>query len=844
MLLASVFLVSLSSLAVEVLLTRVFAFSQWHHLSFMVISIVMFGFGASGTLMALFEGGRPGRVRALVDSGRYTLLIVMYCASAAGALVFVQVVPLDYFRMPLQPLQGLYLAATYLVLLLPFVFSGALISAAFAAKPGRSGWIYAASMAGAALGALLPAAVLPLLGVGQAVVLCAALPLVPAGVAVVAASVRRSSLPLLSGLIPVAAAAALLAALPALPARWAGGLLELQASPYKLLAQTLQFPDSRILETVNTLRGRVDRVESPALRFAPGLSLQYTGELPERELLIRDGDNLYVQFAPEGPEFSRYLHSHAAALLPETRERALVLQAGGGLGLPHALASGFREIRLAVDHPWIAGRASRLYGSRAAAARLEVVGGNLRRVLGRDPGRFDLIHLEQWGPSIPGMASLNQEHLLTLEAFRGYLAHLSPGGVLVLSRRLLLPPADSLRLFATAFRALADSGNEEPQRHLAIVHGFDSFSLICAAAPLREAQIEVIRQFCRRLNFDLLYHADITEQETGRFTRFEEPYHFRELQALEAALLRGREGEYFRGYFLDVTPATDDRPFHNRFTKALRIGDLYRATGSRFYLLLMSGETIVLVVLGIALAVGLALLAVPRLALRRADALRSGEARRTRRRLVLYFLAVGGGFMLVEMAFIKSYTLLFGDPIIAFTVVLAALLVASGLGGAVSARWGRRGLGRSLALLLAVLALWALVGGASPPAGSAGPGVGVVGRLLVAPPALQWGGAVLLLLPFGFLLGIPFPTALRCWVRSAGERSYLWAANGVASVVASIVSVPVAMSWGISRIVWLAGACYAVAWLLALILSRRRQPPMPEGWSPPTPPRVGLARSG
>ena len=63
MLLAAVFLLSFSSLAFEVLLTRIFSFIQWNHLSFMVISIALFGFAVSGTFLSILEsrGSRTGK---------------------------------------------------------------------------------------------------------------------------------------------------------------------------------------------------------------------------------------------------------------------------------------------------------------------------------------------------------------------------------------------------------------------------------------------------------------------------------------------------------------------------------------------------------------------------------------------------------------------------------------------------------------------------------------------------------------------------------------------------------------------------------------------------------------
>jgi hypothetical protein len=463
-----------------------------------------------------------------------------------------------------------------------------------------------------------------------------------------------------------------------------------------------------------------------------------------------------------------------------------------------------------VDHPWIAAQAARRYRDTVGEASLVVSGENVRAVLARSRERYDLIYLEHWGPSIPGMAGLNQEHLLTVEAFTDYYRHLDRRGVLVLSRRLLLPPSDSLRLFAAAFEGLRQSGVSHPQRHLAVVHGFDSFTLLCSAAPLGPDAVKTLKEFCGRLNFDLLYYDGISFEEAGIYNRFEQPFHFRELQALAAALEEGEGGRYYAGYLLDVSPATDDRPFHNRFTRILKLGSLYRATGSRLYLLLMSGETVLLAVLALSLVVGFALLAVPGLTVFGRKGRCAGRAPRAG--LLPYFLASGAGFMLVEMTFIQRYTLLFGDPIVAFTVVLAGLLVASGLGAAASARWGPAGLRRSLALLVVLLAAWALWGG------------GLVHRLLEAPAGRAWAVAALVLLPVGFLLGVPFPTALRLWVAQPGPRAYLWAANGTDSVVASILAIPVAMLWGVSWGLWLAAASYSVSLLVSVVVRIGRAP--------------------
>lgn len=799
----AVFAVSLTSLCYEVLLARFFSFSQWNHLSFMVISIVLFGFAASGSVLNLVETRRPGWSVRTLDSRQFLVLLLLCSLSISGSFLLVKNIPLDYFRMPLEWRQAAYLLATFLVLLVPFFFAGSVMSIAFSGLPGQSGWIYFTSMLGSAAGALLPTLLLPLLGEGRIVFCCALLLLVlPFLQSLDTPRARRNPGTRPRRLIPLAAGVLFL--LTGIPLLYkGGGLLEIYPSPYKLLSQVLQFPDTSVVARSNTIRGRLDRLDSPYIRFAPGLSLKYSGDLPQAAFLVQDGDGLFVLYDLEdGLEFSRYLHSYAGYFLraQESPERVLILQQGGGLSLPCAVSAGAERITVLLEHP----EAAELYRARSEArgqSNIGIVAGNMRQYLARDPDRYDRIQLESWGPSIPGMASLNQEHLLTFEAFTAYLDHLTPGGILILSRKLILPPSDTLKVFATAFAGLEALGVENPGRHILLLRGWDSYTLLCSPTPFGQSSLADLREFCRERNFDLLFFEGIEAREANQFNSFAEAYHFREIQKLYQALREERGEEYVRSYYLDIAPARDDRPFHSRFTRWLKLGALFRSTGSRFYTLFMSGETVVLVVLGIAVMLGVLLLFLPRLLSGEATGIRPAAA-------IGYFLAAGAGFMFVEMAFIQSYTFVFGNPVIAFTVVLAELLVLSGIGGALSARWNSTVLPPLLVVLVVCgVVLFSLYGRLEE-------------LLLQASGPVQALGSFLLLVPIALMLGVPFPVGLRLLAPSPRFRAFGWAANGIASVVASILALPLAMTWGISRLLLLAAVCYAL--MLVALLSGGR----------------------
>lgn len=773
----AVFLASFSSLAFEVLLARIFAVSQWHHLGFMVISLALFGFAASGTFLSFLDARKKGWETRLTGRRPLAVSLVAYSLSALSAFLILNRLPLDYFRLPLAPIQALYLLTAYLVLSVPFIVTGGIISLAYAARVEKTGWVYFATMSGSAAGALTPGLLLPLFREGKLLVLVCLAPLI------VFPFIGKRRIRVLGGLLM----AAILIAAAALPADHP--LIAVRPSPYKALSQTLKFPDTRITRTVSALRGRIDRVTSPYIRYAPGLSLRYTRPMPRQEALFTDGDNrlvLYNVAEPTDLDFARYTLSYAAYHLMPEPERVLVLLSGGGAAVPCALASGAGTVSVVHPHPAVAAMLRDHYDIPITAAAH-------REFLASTRQRFSIIHLENWGASLVGSDALNQNYSFTTDAFRVYLDRLTGNGVLVMSRRLLLPPSDALRLWSSAYEGLREWGATEPRRHIAMFRNWDTVTLVVGARPLGRAADD-LAVWARELNFDPVYLPEMTPEMANRFNQFETPFHYREIQALSAAYGRGDESLFFDDYPLDVAPQSDRRPFPGRILKWDELGTLYRSMGSRMYAMLMSGEVVVGVVFAEALAVALLLLVAPVWVV-----FRRGEGGALPR--VLYFLGVGAGFMFGEMYFIKAYALLWGDPLISFAGVIGTLLIFSALGGALSQRMDRVAIPRillalQLLFLLSVLGLNGLIHG-----------------------VLDWSagaryviGAVLLL-PVGLLLGIPFSLGMRLLLVSPRQRTYAWAANGCASVLAAILSEQLAVAVGIPAILLCAMAGYGVAWV-------------------------------
>ena len=671
--LLAIFVVSLSTLAFEVLLTRVFAIGQWNHLSFMVISIALFGFGASGTYLCL--RGISGSSPQLYQPSALSISFLLYLYSICAIFSYLALIhiPLDYFRLPVEPFQSIYLLAVYLVLSLPFFVSGLIIAIGYTTAPRKSGLVYFASMAGSAVGALVPVALLPVLDEGRLILIAAAIPLLPAAIAAlkkffgtdsgpVDRQTRRYLLLALSFATIGATTYLFTAADPA--------LIQVAPSPYKALGQILQFPDSQVMASDSSIRGRIDRVKTPYVRFAPGLSLKYTGVLPRQQVIYKDGDQPLVVYDlrdKKSKYFATRMLSYAAYDLFGRPEEILLIQRGGGSAVPCALASETGRITLVETDKTTAGILQQHYPG------LQVINRDPRAFLAQSRKQYDIIHIENWGASIPGAAALDQDHTITIEAFGEYWKHLTPTGIISISRNLLLPPSDSLRFWSTAYTALKAARVDHPEKHLALIRNYDTYTLLISKSSFN---FKDVAAFSNERNFDPVFFYPMERSMANKFNKFEEPFHYLAINRMAKAWKTGRQNEFFADYMMDVRPRSDRRPFPGRFVKWSRIGELYKSLGSRFYVLFLSGEVVVSLVFVEALILASILMFLP-------VVLVAGKTKKVTLSQMSYFLGIGAGFMFVELYFIKFFILIFGDPIISFTTVVAAVLISSSLGGVI-----------------------------------------------------------------------------------------------------------------------------------------------------------------
>jgi hypothetical protein len=796
-LLAAIAVLSAGALASEILLTRLFSIIQWHHFAYMIISLALLGFGASGTLLTI-AGEWLVRRFPLSFGASATLFGV----STYGCFVAAQGVPFNALEILWDPWQLGALAAMYLLLMVPFLCAATCIALAFLRYRAQIDRLYAFDLAGAGAGSL--GVVLLLLAAPPLYALKVVAACGPAAAALAWVGLRAR--PRWGVVVPVALLLLLLH-----PA--GSGSRALDMSPYKPLSQTLRASGAEVVATRSSPLGLIQVVRSPhvPLRYAPGLSLTATSGPPEQLAVFTDGDGLSAITRFDGRLAPLAFLGAMTSAAPYHLLHApgvLVLGAGGGMDVLQALYHGARRVDAVELNPQMVALVRDTFRDFAGDVYdrkdVQVHVAEARGFVSASRRHYDLIQvalLDSFSASSAGLYALAESHLYTVEALRAYLSRLKTGGVLALTRWVKLPPRDGIKLFATAVAALDELGVRDPGRHLAWLRGWSTSTLLIKNGPLSAADVAALREFAANRSFDVAYYPGMPAREANRFNRLDRPYFY----AAAKALLGPQRARFLRDYRFQVAPATDDRPYFFNYFKWSALPAIVALRTRGGVALFELGYLVLVATLVQAVLASLVLILLP-LGVRQRLGSAGASPRGLRLRVLLYFLALGFAFLFLEIAFIQRFTLFLAHPLYAVAVVLAGFLLFAGLGSRFSARgrgaWGRGVLGPVAAIVVLGAAYVVLT-----------PVLfeGLIG--LAAP--IKIAITLALIAPLAFCMGMPFPRGLARLPEGAGDLvAWAWGINGCASVVGAVLGTLLAIHLGFAVVLWLALALYAGAALL------------------------------
>jgi spermidine synthase len=485
--------------------------------------------------------------------------------------------------------------------------------------------------------------------------------------------------------------------------------------------------------------------------------------------------------------------------------KTLIIGPGGGWDVARALASGSHDVTGVEINPIIANTIMRQKFPQLSQnlylrpdVHINVEDG--RSFVRRSPDKFQVIQatlVDTWASTAAGAFALSENNLYTTDAFRDYLTHLTPDGLLTFTRWGFDPPRESLRLVSLAISALKDLGQIEPWRNVLVgrsggtfeLHGFGALdTVIFSRQPLSDADVARARQAFADAHMEAVYlPGDPPRNEFGQLLLAKDPL------------------AWEQNYRYDITPVSDNRPFFFYTVQPRDVSAFILQTGSKSadYKVNVAVPKLFDAMIVSLIAVAIILVLPPLLLGTKLPRQRSVRS------FLLYFLAIGMGYILIEVAMIQKFVLFLGHPTYALTVVIFSMLVSSGAGSYASRKLIRDDPRRLVNALAAVAALVAVLALIVQPVLSAGVGLPFVVKVATT---------VLMLAPAGFAMGLPFPTGLRMLERKhQASVRWAWSLNAAASVLGSVGALVLALYLGIVQTLLIGGGLYVFAGFVAAI---------------------------
>ena len=777
------FLIAGAAVGVEIALTRFFAVASWSEYGYWVISIAMTGFAVSGVVMVL------GR-QVFLRHARWLLPLLPIAMLAVGGAGWIAATlnafnPLE-LQNPATAEGQLVNIALYYAALFPFFFlAGLAVSLNFVVHAGEVGRVYGYDLLGAGTGAVLALLLMFVL----------------------------HPFMLVPGLLPLLAVATMIsggvrwriAALVVLGATEAAvfGFAAPRVNEFKAIYAPLNVPDSRVVAEVLSPRGVYQLLDNFTERLDTDVS-NNAGVLgvpaPPRSFgLYRDGSRIAAlpNGQPEAAHAPASLDGAPYALLEAPR--VLVLGGAGGFRAAEALALGAAHVTVIEPEPVL--REALLHGlgpSPAPAADPRVVVSAAHPLTAA--GDYDLVDIA--GDFLA--ADEQNRNVYTAEVLAGFLARLAPDGMISVPVGIRELPVYAVRVLATAREALRLAGVAEPARHVAVIRSAWNLRVLIAREPFDDARVQRLAAFADERSFDLSFAPGLARE--GRDIWNDLPPISLESTTVDqsggAQDAVAREAEQVLAGTppvdaFDRSPVTADRPWLSPLVRLPALG----AALARIEILPQQEIGLLVNVAVLAQAVVLALLVclLPLL------------ARGTLRvplpvlgRALVYFPALGLGFLMIEIAFIEHAALLLGDRTSGFALVLTTMLVFSGIG----AMWAGRVPSPVRALRVAVLVAL----------GCAGLALLGIRPAVLAALDLPWVARVAVLVvalaPISLALGFPFPLGLdRFQQEGPALLPWAWALNGAFSVVATPLANLLGHGMGLSWLLVAGMICYTGALL-------------------------------
>jgi spermidine synthase len=778
-----IFFISFSTLLFELSLTRVFSVTLWYHFGFLIISTALLGFGVSGVLLSIWKNFREYYP---LDK---TLGRIGVCLASSEIICFwlLQKIPFDPFSLYTDKMQLLYMPLTYLIVSIPFFFAGLVLSFLFTRFPSKIHRLYAFDLAGGAFGCLAIIFTMSYFGGGGSVLFAAPI----AAFAAILFFGRNSKFPSIL--------AFLLLITTLLISLNADQLIPLHITSNKRLSASKRKPDLTKWNTFSRIDLFIDRSDFDSSKFSPTFVIDQGTAATGLDFDMKPDVKTVLAKYPADT-----LYGSCLAYLDRKNPDLLIIGSGCGIEVLDALHHGVHKVTAVEINPIINDVVlhNAYWSDLFYQPQVELITGEGRSFVRSTNDKYDAIlsvHTISNAAIASGALSLSENYVLTKEAFEEYYIHLKDSGLIYFTR----PEFQLPRLFSTGREVLEEMGINNPAMH------FFAFTYPESDFHVNSGRKSFFSVFVMSKNA-------LTQQQVAKMNTFinlvknppptvlYDP--FSPSKNIYDSILKAENlNALYQNYPFEIAPTTDNQPFFNHHTRWPSLSlQSFKDIFSQQKMGRMAledkpiAEVSLIILLAQVLVISALIIFLPlwRFSSR-------GLKVSNIFPFLFYFSGLGTGFILIEIVMIQLFNLLLGEPVYTFAIVLSALLLFTGVGAFVS---GKYGLKPNWAIRISILALSALLLVASlflPSLFRVAVGFSMPLRVILA---------ILLIMPLGILLGIPFPAGIDILGRQAPALiPWAWGLNGFFTVIGSVAAIILSMMTGFQSVLWIAIAVYLIS---------------------------------
>lgn len=789
---AGVFLISGLVMSLQILQSRLFSVTSWYHLSFLVISMAMFGL-TLGALKIYRSSEEEQRKDYGLIARKHSMAFGFFILLALAGQLYIPILSEEAIKTIVTlPIAAITTSIAY-------YHAGVAITVCLTRAPFPVGKTYGIDLVGAGLGCIAalilmetidtPSAILFLSGV--AFISALAFPVRDEAPKSVRLGAKTYNLKNTAYFFLVVT--------------FGIGLINtFSPSPllYPLWVKDKYMPMSMIdyeeWNSISRVTVMNERNTSP-FGWGPSPKFPYDDEITMKMLII-DGDAGTPITKFDGDfskhEYLEYDVTNIAYNLPGI-ETAAIIGVGGGRDLMSAKYFGVDkvtaldvnpvQIKLLKEDPEFS-----KYANLKDQPGVTILNEEARSWFRQNEEKLDLVQMsliDTWAATGAGAFALSENGLYTTDAWTIFMNDLSENGVFTLSRWSASIMDDTGRSLSVAMATLFNQGIKNARDHIVLVNSGAIATLVIAKSPFTEEQLAALEATAEEKEYRIALAPNKVPPQglLGKLIQAQSVDEINQISSTE---------------FFDISPSTDMRPFffnQARLTMPLAVSQLAIAPKEKGHHV-SQGQAkatfnLYLIIIFSFLMVGFVIIG---------PLLKTVEDKGSTfiKAGTLYFILIGLGFMFMEISLLQALGVFLGHPIYGLSVVLFSLIISAGIGSFLSEKIPLSTLPRQL--------IWCLLTC----------GYGILMSLILGDVFHEYAEvdiytrvmiSIAIMSPVGVLMGFGFPTGLALTEKfDSRATAWFWGINGAAGVLGSSLAIAFNIALGIDKTLIVAGGCYAL----------------------------------